>query len=75
MSRQKEPSLLIRSSPRHHHQLLMIQVDHVFHVARPAPVFLRLVEIVAEHAAPHVPVVGLGALRLGRQRAAEDQGM
>ena len=62
------------AAPEVDHQLFMIQVDHVFHVARLAPVFLGLVEIVAEHAAPHVPVVGLGALRLGRHRAGEELG-
>ena len=57
-----------------YHRFFVVQVDHVFHVPCVAPILLRLVEIFAEHGAPDVPVVGLGALRLGRHPAAEDQG-
>ena len=60
-------------SAARHHQLFMIQMDHEFHVARLAPVFHALVEIVAKHSAPHVPVIRPGALRFGRQPAAAEE--
>ena len=47
-------------------------MDHVFHPAGAAPVDLRLEEVVAEHRAPHIPVVGLRAHRLGREFHAEE---
>ena len=41
---------------------------------RLAPVFHGLEEIVAKHAAPYVPVVRLGTLRLGRQLVGKELG-
>ncbi len=52
----------------------MIQVAHVIHVAGAAPFLKRLVEVVAEHAAPDVEVIGLDAFGFGGERVDEQGG-
>ena len=57
------------------HFFFVIEMDAKFHLAGHAPVLHALVEIIAEHGAPDIPVVGLGPLRFGRHPAtAENQG-
>jgi len=46
------------------HGLFMVQVYQVFHVVLGAPLGLRSEKAVSEDAAPNVPVVGFGPLRL-----------
>ncbi len=57
-----------------HHGFLVVQVQHVIHPVGPAPGFHRPVEIIAEQAAPHVPIVGLGAQGFRSQRIGEELG-
>ena len=45
------------------HEFLVVQMHHVIHAMRPAPILHGLVEIVAEHSAPDIEIIGFGPRR------------